>query len=76
MFIKLLLLSLPLLAFAFLGFAVTIILKKNGEFPETRVGHNKTMRKRKIFCYNTQQRIIDKNIKKSNQKNNLTCGAC
>jgi len=74
--LKLLVVTIPLLAIAFIGFAIKILLKKNGQFPETRVGHNKKMRKKKIYCVNTQQKIIDNKIKKSNKNGSISCGTC
>ncbi|OQY03147.1 MAG: hypothetical protein B6I20_05630 [Bacteroidetes bacterium 4572_117] len=76
MFLQVLLISVLLLGLAFVGFAVKIIFLKSGKFPDTKVGHNKEMRKRKIFCINTQQKIIDKNIKKIKQGNNPSCSSC
>lgn len=43
-------LTLGLLAIAVLGLALTILLKKNGKFPDTHVGHNKELRKKGITC--------------------------
>jgi len=50
MFLKLLILSSVFLALAALGFGIRILLKKQGQFPDTHVGHNKEMRKRGITC--------------------------
>ena len=74
--LKLLIITIPILAIAFAGFAIKILFKKNGEFPETRVGHNKNLRKKKIYCIKTEQKIIDKNIKKSNQNGGISCSSC
>jgi hypothetical protein len=50
MFVKLIILSLALVgvAIAFLG--IRILLKSNGRFPDTHVGHNREMQKRGIKC--------------------------
>ena len=45
MFIKLLIISILFLAFAFAGLAVRILLKPGGRFPETHIGRNREMRK-------------------------------
>lgn len=74
MFFKLLLISLILLGIAFLGLGIQIFFSKKKTFPETRVGHSKEMRKRKIFCVKTEQKIIDKNIKKA--QSNAGCDSC
>ena len=78
MFLKLMLISVVFLGIAFAGFAIKILLLKNGEFPETKIGHNKTMRKRKIFCVNTTQKIIDKGISKDQGVSfrGPTCDGC
>lgn len=58
--LKLIVLSVVLLALAMSGLGIKILLKKNGAFPEHRIGHNRNMRKKKIFCVNTQSKIDDK----------------
>lgn len=50
MFIKLLILSAVLVGLALAGLAITILLKPNGQFPNTHISHNKEMRKRGITC--------------------------
>lgn len=63
MYLKIAILAVILLSVAMVGFAVNILFKKNGQFPETSVGKNKELRKKKIYCYKTEQKIIDKEIK-------------
>ncbi len=70
MFLKLLLLSIVLIAIAFLGLGIQIFFSKKKKFPETKVGHNKDMREKKIYCYKTQQKMIDKGI---NYGGNCSC---
>ncbi|TKG91107.1 hypothetical protein EYV94_22130 [Puteibacter caeruleilacunae] len=48
--IKLLLVVVGMLAFAVVGLATQILLKKNGQFPDTHVGHNKDMKKLGLTC--------------------------
>lgn len=55
--LKLIGLTVIILALAFLGLGLKIFFTKNGKFPEHRVGHNKEMRKRKIYCVKTQDKI-------------------
>jgi hypothetical protein len=50
MFFKLLILSSIFLAIAAFGFGIRILVKKQGQFPETHVSRNKEMRKRGISC--------------------------
>ncbi len=76
MFLQLLLISIVFLAVAFVGFAIKLILVKSGQFPETRVGHNKALRKKEIYCIKTEQKIIDRNIKKVKQNEGPSCSSC
>ena len=48
--LKIILLSIGLIAIAVLGLATRILLKKKGKFPKTSVGHNPEMRKLGINC--------------------------
>jgi hypothetical protein len=50
MFVKLLIISVILLAVSGIFFGIRILLNKNGRFPETHVGRNKEMMKRGITC--------------------------
>jgi hypothetical protein len=43
-------LSAIILGLCFAGFAITMIIKKNGKFPETEIGRNKNMQKLGICC--------------------------
>lgn len=45
-----------------LGLGVQTFFSKKKRFPETKIGHNKEMRKRKIYCFKTQQKRIDKGL--------------
>jgi len=71
MFIKLFLITIVIMAIAFLGLGVQTFFSKKKKFPETKIGHNKQMRKNKIFCYKTQQKIIDKGL-----DGNGSCSSC
>jgi hypothetical protein len=42
--------SIVILGLCFAGLAITIIIKKNGEFPETEIGRNKNMQRLGIRC--------------------------
>lgn len=75
MYIYVLLLSIGLVGIALLGLGVQTFFTKKGKFPEHRVGHNKEMRKRKIYCAKTMQKIEDKKIKEALQKKGL-CNGC
>jgi hypothetical protein len=52
-----------LLGIALVGLGLTILIKKNGTFPETHIGKNKEMRKRGIYCANTTDHLERKTYK-------------
>lgn len=56
----LLLAAVILLALAFAGLAITILAKKGGKFPNTHVSGNKYLRRRGIYCVQTQDKIEQK----------------
>lgn len=62
MFIKLLLLSVGMVAIAFIGFGINVLFKKNGRFPDGSVGKVKALRDKKVYCMKTEQKIIDQQI--------------
>lgn len=73
MFLTVFILSMGIIGISLIGLGVQVFFSKNKKFPETRVGHNRNMRKRKIYCIKTQQKIIDKKTKK---ENNPSCPSC
>lgn len=60
--VKILLLTIAILAACMILLAITIIIKKNGRFPNIHVGGNKEMRKRGIKCVEAQ----DKDARREN----------
>lgn len=56
-----LLLTLLIIAISFVLLAITILIKKNGKFPNTHVGGNKHMRKRGIGCVQSQDKAARRN---------------
>ena len=50
MFLKLLLLTIGLIALALLGLSISLLVKKGGKFPSSSVGKNKEMHARGITC--------------------------
>lgn len=62
MFLKLLLISIVLMSFVILGLGVQTFFSKKKTFPQTRISKNKEMRKRKIYCGETQQKMVDKGL--------------
>ncbi|MEA3505524.1 MAG: hypothetical protein U9R32_10085 [Bacteroidota bacterium] len=59
--IKLFLLTLVLVFIAVLLMGIKVLFFKNQKFPETQIGHNKVMKKRKIYCPKTLDAIERKN---------------
>ena len=47
---KVFLLALLLLALGVAGMAVTILVKKDGKFPDGEISHNKELRRRGVIC--------------------------
>lgn len=59
---KLILLTIVIIAFCILGLSFNIIFKKNGKFPDGEIGHNKALRKKGINCMKTdEQKLWGKN---------------
>lgn len=67
-----LLITIILLAIGFAGFAITILIKKNGKFPELHIGKNKDLQKRGIGCATSQDKMEQAKAKKSLQFKQLT----
>ena len=53
---KTIILTLLIIAISFALLAITIIVKKNGKFPNIHIGGNREMRKRGIRCAQSQDR--------------------
>ncbi len=60
MLIKLILISVVLIGIAGIGLGVQVFFSKKKKFPDTKIGHNKEMKKRKIHCPQTQDKIAQK----------------
>lgn len=56
-FLKLFLIALVLVAIAFAGLAIKILLEKKGKFPNLHIGSNKHMKQRGITCAQTFDKI-------------------
>jgi hypothetical protein len=55
MFLKLLVPAVLIIGIAGIFLGIKMILKKDGKFPETEIGHNKEMRKRGIICAKAEE---------------------
>ncbi|MBP6867919.1 MAG: hypothetical protein KBC07_02880 [Bacteroidales bacterium] len=64
------LLSLGLIILGILGMSLSIIVRKNGKFPEFSVGHNKRMRERGIRCLKEEECML---LKKGTNGNCSNC---
>ncbi len=59
-FLKIILPAVILVALAFAGLAITILVKKGGKFPNTHVSGNKYLKDKGIYCAQTQDKIEQK----------------
>ncbi len=55
--LKIILLSVALVAIAMFGMAIRILLIKGGKFPNTHVSGNKYLKRNGIYCSQTQDRL-------------------
>jgi len=55
--LKILLLTIVLIAIVFVLFSIRVLLKKDGKFPKSKIGGNREMSKRGIYCATTQDKI-------------------
>lgn len=63
-YLQIIILSVILVALAFAGLAVRLLIKKGSRFPNTHVGSNKHLKRRGIFCAQTQDRLERNELKK------------
>ena len=61
--LKLVLLTLAVIAVAIFLLGVNIFMKKDGKFPNSHVGGNKAMADRGIYCVQTQDYMDQKGIR-------------
>jgi hypothetical protein len=58
--LTILLAAVVLMALAFAGLALTILVKKGGKFPNTHVSGNKFLREKGVYCAQTQDKLEQK----------------
>ncbi len=76
-FLTVIIISTALLALCFAGLALTILVKKNGKFPETEIGQNKHMRQLGIRCTKQDEILRDRALKGlSAMPDNNHCTGC
>ncbi len=69
--LKVILLAVGLMAFAIAGMAITILIKKGGKFPNTHVSGNRHLKRNKVYCAQTQDKLDQRKGEKQNQFKNL-----
>ncbi|RXQ96773.1 hypothetical protein EO244_03845 [Ancylomarina salipaludis] len=57
MILKLILVSVVILGIGFIGFAISILVKKNGQFPETHIGKTEFLKKEGVSCATSQDKL-------------------
>ena len=70
--IKIILLSVALVAIAMFGLATRILLKKGGKFPNTHVSGNKFLKRNGVYCAQTQDKIEQRKARKKIEYKNLS----
>ena len=70
--LKVILLSVVILAIALAGLAVQILFKKGGKFPNTHVGGNRYLRSKGVTCIQTYDKIEQSKVKKELRFKDLT----
>lgn len=55
--LKVILLAIALMALVMVGLGFTILFKKGGKFPNTHVSGNKYLKKNKVYCSQTQDKL-------------------
>lgn len=70
--VKIILLSVALVAIAMFGLAVRILLKKGGKFPNTHVSGNRYLKQQGIYCTQTQDRMEQAKARKEKVFDKLT----
>lgn len=56
--------AIILIGIGVFGMCFNVIFRKNGEFPETEVGHNKDMKKLGIKCARVSELALRKKLKR------------
>lgn len=72
MFLKLIIVSVILLGIGLIGFAITILVKKNGQFPETHIGKTEFLKKEGVSCATSQDKVEQAKAFKKGQYNKET----
>ena len=63
--LKVFLLTIGILSIAMVGLAITMLVKKGGKFPNTHVSGNKYLKRKGVYCSQTQDRLEQRNAYKN-----------
>jgi hypothetical protein len=70
-FIKILLPAIVVLTLVFLGLGITILVKRNGKFPDTHIHSNKYLREKGIHCVQKEDKTEQEKGRKQNIFKNM-----
>lgn len=70
--IKVIILAVALVSIAMFGLAIRILLRKGGKFPNTHVSGNKHLKKNGVYCYQTQDKLAQREARKEVKFEKLT----
>lgn len=65
--LKVILLAAGLFGIGILGMAVKILLKKDGKFPNTHVSGNSYLKRKGVYCSQTQDKLEQAKGRRQNQ---------
>lgn len=64
-FFQIFIIAIVLMAIAFAGLAIKVIVEKKGQFPNIHIGSNKALRERGITCAQTYDKMEQAKARKS-----------
>jgi hypothetical protein len=70
-FIKILLPAIVVLALVFVGFGITILVKRNGKFPDTHIHSNKPLQEMGIHCVQKEDKLEQEKGRKKDIYRNM-----
>mgnify|MGYP001420554309 CR=1 FL=1 len=70
--LKVFLLSVGILSIAMVSLALTMLFRKGGKFPNTHVSGNKYLKRKGVYCSQTQDKLEQRNATKKIEFKNVT----
>jgi len=67
-------LAIILVGIALIAMSFNILISKKRAFPESSISKNKALRKQKIYCIKTEQKIIDNQLVNCDSGGGSCCG--